>query len=174
VTDGAPAPGPPPDPDPAAEADPAVEARRLRRRQAADEHERVLAAGGHLLQQLSMRDVVVEGCDLAVEMDLDGRVTNPRGALQGGLMATLVDIVAGRAVLTGGPRDGVATSDLTIHYLRGLTVGPARAAATVVRRGARSAVVSVDVVDAGSGSLCAVATVGFSVTPTATPTEPVP
>ena len=148
--------------------------RHASRAQVRDAHDRVLAAGGHLLQQLAMRDVQVAGADLAVELELDGRITNPRGALQGGLLATLVDIVAGRAVLTGGPRDGVATSDLTIHYLRGLTVGPARATATVVRRGARSAVVSVDVVDAGSGTRCAVATVGFSVTPTATPTEPVP
>jgi uncharacterized protein (TIGR00369 family) len=118
---------------------------------------------------LSLRDVETGGADLAIELDLDPRVTNPRGALQGGLTATLVDIVAGRAVLAGGPRDSVATSDLTIHYLAGLTVGPARAAATVVRRGNRSAVVTVDVVDAGSGTLCAVATVGFSVSPTAPP-----
>lgn len=132
------------------------------------QHERVLAEGGHLLQQLSLRDIEVEGSDLAVELAVDDRVTNPRGALQGGLMATLVDIVAGRAVLRGGPRDGVATTDLTIHYLRGLTVGPARAVATVVRRGNRSAVVTVDVLDGGTDTLCAVATVAFSVTPAPT------
>jgi uncharacterized protein (TIGR00369 family) len=130
-----------------------------------ESHERVLAEGTHLLQQLSFRDVDAEGSDLAVELDVDERVTNPRGALQGGLMATLVDIVAGRAVLAGGPRDGIATTDLTIHYLRGLTVGPARAAATVVRRGSRSAVVTVDVLDGGTDVLCAVATVAFSVVP---------
>jgi len=107
----------------------------------------------------------VAGADLAVELDLDGRITNPRGALQGGLLATLVDIVAGRAVLAGGPQDGVATSELSVHYLHGLTFGPARAAATVVRRGNHSAVVTVDVVDAGSDTLCAIATVAFSVNP---------
>jgi uncharacterized protein (TIGR00369 family) len=125
----------------------------------------VLDAGGHLLQQLAFRDVEVEGSDLAVELEVDDRVRNPRGALQGGLLATLVDVVAGRAVLLGGPRDGVATADLSIHFLRGLTEGPARASATVVRRGRHTAVVTVDVVDAGSGALCAVATVAFSVSP---------
>ncbi len=135
------------------------------RAQVRDAHDRVLAAGDHLLQQLSMRDVEVAGADLAVELDLDGRITNPRGALQGGLLATLVDIVAGRAVLAGGPGDGVATSELSVHYLHGLTIGPGRAVATVVRRGDHSAVVTVDVFDAGSDTLCAIATVAFSVNP---------
>ncbi len=139
--------------------------RDTERARARDEHDRVLEAGGHLLQQLAFRDVEVEGSDLAVELDVDDRVRNPRGALQGGLVATLVDVVAGRAVLVGGPRDGVATADLSIHFLRGLTEGPARAVATVVRRGRRTAVVTVDVLDMGTGALCAVATVAFSVAP---------
>ena len=139
--------------------------RHASRAQVRDAHDRVLAVGGHLLQQLAMRDVQVAGADLAVELELDGRITNPRGALQGGLLATLVDIVAGRAVLAGGPRDGVATSELSVHFLRGLTVGPARAVATVVHRGNRSAVVTVDVIDAGTDTLCAVATAAFSVNP---------
>jgi uncharacterized protein (TIGR00369 family) len=70
-------------------------------------------------------------------------------------------------VLLDGPRDGVATTDLSIHYLRGLTVGPARAVATVVRRGRSLAVVTVDVIDVGTGELCAVSTVAFSVSPAA-------
>ncbi len=148
--------------------------RRATRDRVRDEHARVLAAGDHLLQRLVMRDVDVDaaGVDLAVELDLDGRVTNPRGALQGGLLATLVDIVAGRAVLLDDPSDRVATSDLTVHYLRGLTTGPARADATVVRRGNRSAVVTVDVTDAGTGTLCAVATVAYSIAPA--PSDQVP
>lgn len=162
MTDGSTAPARPPDPP---DLDHRPDDRREQQSRARDSHDRVLAEGGHLLQQLSFRDVEVVGSDLAVELAVDERVTNPRGALQGGLMATLVDIVAGRAVLLGGPRDGVATTDLTIHYLRGLTVGPARAVATVVRRGGRSAVVTVDVLDGGTDTLCAVATVAFAVQP---------
>jgi uncharacterized protein (TIGR00369 family) len=146
---------------------PVVDDRRTARARAREEHDRVLAAGRHLLQQLTFRDVEVNGADLAIDLDLGPTVTNPRGALQGGIMATLVDIVAGRAVLLDGPRDGVATTDLSIHYLRGLTVGPARAVATVVRRGRSLAVVTVDVIDVGTGELCAVSTVAFSVSPAA-------
>jgi len=75
--------------------------RRAARVAVRDAHEQVLATGGHLLQQLQLRDVEAAGADLAVELTVDSRVTNPRGALQGGLLATLVDIVAGRAVLAG-------------------------------------------------------------------------
>jgi len=146
---------------------PVVDDRRTARARGRAGHDRVLAAGRHLLQQLTFRDVEVNGADLAIDLDLGPTVTNPRGALQGGIMATLVDIVAGRAVLLDGPRDGVATTDLSIHYLRGLTVGPARAVATVVRRGRSLAVVTVDVIDVGTGELCAVSTVAFSVSPAA-------
>ena len=132
-------------------------------RSAAARHAEVLDSGQHLLQQLNFRDVPHPGADLAIEMDIDHTVTNPRGALQGGLVATLVDVVAGRAVLDAGPRENVATADMNIHYLRGVTVGPALAAATVVRRGRTLAVVTVEVSDAGSGMLCAVATVSFSI-----------
>ncbi|MGO8873044.1 MAG: PaaI family thioesterase [Acidimicrobiales bacterium] len=127
------------------------------------EHEQVLAAGAHLLQQLDFRDVPDGGADFTVELDLDARIKNPRGGLQGGLMATLVDVAAGRAVLAGGPTDSVATADLAIHFLRGLTVGPARATATVVRRGRSLAVVTVEVTDVSTGELCAVSTLTFSI-----------
>ncbi|HEY4928237.1 MAG TPA: PaaI family thioesterase [Acidimicrobiales bacterium] len=139
----------------------------------AAEHVRVLAAGDHLLQQLTFRDVDHEGADLAIEMDVDNRVTNPRGALQGGLMATLVDIVAGRVVAEADPDQSVATADLSIHYLRGVTVGPALATAKVVRRGRSLAVVTVDVTDVGTGELCAVSTVAFSIAPSR-PTDRAP
>ncbi len=134
-------------------------------RTAATEHDEVIAAGEHILQQLNFRDVEHEGADLAIEMDFDHRFKNPRGALQGGLVATLVDVVAGRAVVDTGPRETVATADLTIHYLQGITVGPALASAKVVRRGRTLAVVTVDVTDAGTGDRCAVATVAFSLSP---------
>ena len=132
---------------------------------AASEHDEVIESGTHLLQQLNFRDVEYPGADLAIEMDIHDRVTNPRGALQGGLLATLVDVVAGRAVVDDGPRESVATADMTIHYLRGVTVGPALATAKVVRRGRTLAVVSVEVTDAGSGNLCALGTVAFSISP---------
>ena len=110
---------------------------------AAAEHDEVVSTGRHVIQQLGFRDVAHPGADLAIEMDIHDRVTNPRGALQGGLLATLVDVVAGRAVLDDGPRETVATADMTIHYLRGVTVWPraghgqGRPAGSHPRRGVR-------------------------------------
>jgi uncharacterized protein (TIGR00369 family) len=132
---------------------------------AAAEHDEVVSSGEHLLQQLHMRDVEHPDADLAIEMDIHDRVTNPRGALQGGLVATLIDVVAGRAVVDEGPRETVATADMTVHYLRGITVGPALATAKVLRRGRTLAVVSVEVTDTGTDSLCALGTVAFSISP---------
>jgi len=128
----------------------------------AEEAQPEVADDEHLLQQLRMRDVPHDGADLAVEFDLTPRLTNPRGALQGGLVATLVDVAAGRSIDDGADRTAAATADLTIHYLRGVTVGPARAVSKVVRRGRTLAVANVEVFDMGTGQLCAVATASFA------------
>jgi len=68
-----------------------------------DEHDEVIDSGGHLIQQLNFRDAEHPDANLAIEMDIHNRVSNPCGALQGGLLATLVDVVAGRAVIDDGP-----------------------------------------------------------------------
>jgi uncharacterized protein (TIGR00369 family) len=118
----------------------------------------------HLFAQLDMRDVVVDGIDLAMELPTGPHLTNARGALQGGLIATLIDIVAGRLALQGMPSlESVATSDLNVHYLAPVVVGPARAEARVLRRGKRSVVVSVEVYDVGADRLAAVSTIAFAV-----------
>lgn len=120
----------------------------------------------HFFAQLHMRDVEVPGADLAMELPFAANMANSRGGLQGGLLATLADVVAGRAALTGVP-DGhtVSTADLSVHYLAPVRVGPARAAAYVLRRGRRTVVVRVDVDDAGTGRLAATCTLAFAVLP---------
>jgi uncharacterized protein (TIGR00369 family) len=118
----------------------------------------------HLFAQLHLRDVEVPGADLAMELPTAPHLTNARGGLQGGLIATLVDVVAGRAALQGMPSlESVATSDLTVHYLEPVVVGPARAEARVLRRGRRSVVIGVDVYDGGTERLAAVSTIAFAV-----------
>jgi uncharacterized protein (TIGR00369 family) len=102
-------------------------------------------------------------------MDVTSKVVNSSGALQGGLLATLIDLVAGSCLLQG--EDAYvrsATSELQISFLAGARVGPVRAVAHVLRRGRRSAVVRVDVHDLGAGDLyVAAATLTFAVTPRA-------
>lgn len=126
-------------------------------------HRAVLAEGRHLLSGLAMRDVEVAGADLAVEVDVDETLTGPRGALQGGLLATLADIVAGRIAMQGSAEgELVVTSDLTVHYLAPvLTV--AHAVGRVLKRGKRSVTIRVDVFDGRDGRLAAACTLAFMV-----------
>ncbi len=119
---------------------------------------------GHLLGQMGFRDVLE--CDerLIVEMDNRPDLTNTRGAIQGGLVATLIDIAAGR--LAGrhvGPDQDVTTADMNVHFLAPVVVGPARAEATIVRAGRRMIVVAVDVSDIGRDRLAARSTLSFAV-----------
>jgi uncharacterized protein (TIGR00369 family) len=119
---------------------------------------------GHLLGQLGMRDVVDSAERLVIEMDNRPDLTNIRGALQGGLLATLIDIAAGRlAGNVAGSNQDVTTADMNVHFLAPIVVGPARAEATVVRAGRRLIVTSVDVTDAGRDRLAARATLTFAV-----------
>jgi uncharacterized protein (TIGR00369 family) len=112
-----------------------------------------------------MYDVEAVGCDLAMEIPLRPQLANSRGGLQGGLLATLVDIVAGRAAIASlPPGHSAATSDMNLHFMSAVTVGPARAEATVLRQGKRMCVVRVEVYDAGrDNAWCATATTTFVV-----------
>ena len=74
----------------------------------------------------------MEGADLALEMEVTPFVVNSSGALQGGLMATLADMVAGSVLVKGdGAYQSAFTSELHISYLAGARVGPVRASAHV-------------------------------------------
>jgi uncharacterized protein (TIGR00369 family) len=119
---------------------------------------------GHAFESFDWRDVTVDGADWAMEMEVTPKVTNSSGALQGGLLATLMDMVAGVSLLRGDdPYLRCATSEMHISFLAGARTGPVRAEARVLRRGYRTAVVRVDVYDVGADELhVATATLGFS------------
>lgn len=120
--------------------------------------------GTHMLDQMGFRDVEVSADRMVLEVDNRPDLANSRGALQGGLTATLIDIAAGRLAggLVGEDQD-VTTADMTVHFLAPIVEGPARAVATVVRAGKRIIVTSVDVTDTGRKRLAARATVSFAV-----------
>jgi uncharacterized protein (TIGR00369 family) len=121
----------------------------------------------HVLHQLGMRDMDGSGDSverLVIEIDNRPDLANIRGALQGGLVATLIDIAAGR--LAGNivaENQNVTTADMNVHFLAPIVTGPARAEATVVRAGRRLIVMAVDVFDAGRDRLAARATLTFAV-----------
>lgn len=128
---------------------------------------------GHLFAQLPFYDVV--DTDDSVVVDLHNRpdLMNIRGALQGGLLATLIDVAGGRlAIKHAGDGDGAGTADMSIHFLAPIIEGPARATATLVRAGKRLIVVGVDVSDVGRNRLAARATLSFAVLARRDPVQP--
>jgi acyl-coenzyme A thioesterase PaaI-like protein len=79
-----------------------------------------------------------------IELERTPYVTNSIGTILGGVQAIMIEASA-EAVCP----DAVAT-DMQVHFLSQLRVGPARAAATVLREGADHCVVSVRLTDAGN------------------------
>ena len=127
----------------------------------------VAERGEHLFQQLGTRDLPSSPDHLVIEMDIRPEFANVRGALQGGLIAVLIDVCAGRlAYLSCDHENGfsTATSDLSIHYLSPVAVGPARAEARVLRQGLSTIVLQVEVTDVGrDNKLAAISTIAFTV-----------
>jgi uncharacterized protein (TIGR00369 family) len=123
-----------------------------------------LGPGVHLFSRLPFNDVDGPPGSLTVELHNRAYLANTRGALQGGLVATLIDVAAGRLALdTVNDGQEVATSDMNVHFLAPIREGPARAVATIVRAGKRLVVVAVDVTDVGTGRCAARATLSFAV-----------
>ncbi|MGW0158238.1 PaaI family thioesterase [Mycobacterium sp. NPDC003323] len=117
----------------------------------------------HMLRLLDYREVESGPDRLVLEMDNRPDLSNVRGALQGGLVATLIDIAAGMlAGAASGAGYDVTTADLNIHYLAPI-MGTARAEATIVRSGRRLIVTAVDVTDLSRDRLAARATLTFAV-----------
>ncbi len=124
-----------------------------------------IPADTNVLRSLGMRLVdAPPGTDLAMTMPVRPGVTNSSGGLQGGLIATLVDVVAGTlAYNLAGEGAAVPTADLHVRFLAPVTLGPAHAAARLLRRGKSLIVIQVDVRDGGRDVLAAFATIAFSV-----------
>ena len=123
-----------------------------------------LVSSDHAIAAFEVRNVEVEGADWAFEIEVTPRICNSSGVIQGGLLATAMDIVAGNALLHGPePYDQTTTMDLHVSYHAGARVGPARFAAYVLRRGGRSASVRVEVHDLGADELhCATGLLTFA------------
>jgi uncharacterized protein (TIGR00369 family) len=129
---------------------------------------------GELFGQLGMRPGVRDG-QFAMTMPVSPQVVNTSGALQGGLIATLVDVAGGQFGLDY-LQDGttMTTADLVIRYLRPVRQGMAYAVPRMLRNGRRAMVMQIDVFGDGDGdeALLATATVNFAVINGATPKLP--
>lgn len=82
--------------------------------------------------------------------------TGVGGSVNGGVIATLVDMAAIPAVFTGldGDAQPAGTADLQVTYLRQAHGAWIDAEATVIKRGRQLCVVEVSIVD-DAGTLCA-------------------
>lgn len=118
---------------------------------------------GHLFASMPFYDVADQPDRVVVDLHNRPDLINIRGAMQGGLVATLIDIAGGRLAQRAAGGAGVSTADLTIHYLAPIMSGPARAVASLVRAGRRLIVVAVDVFDTGADRHAARATLTFAV-----------
>jgi uncharacterized protein (TIGR00369 family) len=109
---------------------------------------------------LNMRPVKVERGLVVFECTPDESVYNPIGVVHGGLICTLADSAAGCAVHTTlEARVGYTSIDITVNYLRPVTLGTGTLVATgrVTKPGRRIALAAVEVHDQ-SGRLVATAT----------------
>ena len=129
---------------------------------------------GELFGQIGMRPGAHDG-EFAMTLPVSPQVVNTSGALQGGLIATLVDVAGGQFGLDY-LQEGttMTTADLFIRYLRPIRQGSAFAVPRMLRSGRRSMVMQVDVYGDGDDDeqLLATATVNFAVIDGATPKLP--
>jgi uncharacterized protein (TIGR00369 family) len=127
-----------------------------------------------LFGQIGMRPGTRDG-EFAMTLPVSPQVMNTSGALQGGLVATLVDVAGGQFGLDY-LQDGttMTTADLFIRYLRPIRQGSAYAVPRMLRNGRRAMVMQIDVYGDGDGDeqLLATATVNFAVIDGETPKLP--
>ncbi|MFL6081099.1 MAG: PaaI family thioesterase [Ornithinibacter sp.] len=102
---------------------------------------------------------VVDGA-VVLELEPQSFHDNPIGSMHGGVIATLLDTVAGCAVHATLPAGvGYTSLDLSVRFIRAVRAGTGTVTATgrLVHRGSRTAVAEASLVDA-SGRLVATAT----------------
>lgn len=92
----------------------------------------------------------------------DLRWCNPRGSVQGGVLAVYADEAVGYAMMATFPdlQTVWTTTSLTLNYLRPITGGDITAIGRVIRVGARTGYVEGEILDA-SGNLCVKAVSGL-------------
>jgi len=116
------------------------------------------------LRHVGIRVLPEDDGPTVCEIDLRDDLRNRAGMLQGGVTATLLDVVGGVAAARVAGTPAIATADLNIHYLAPIRVGPARAEATVLRKGRSTVIVEARVIDAGANErLCAMSTMTLTV-----------
>ena len=119
------------------------------------EFTRTLLAAGEdgrmpIAATVGFRLVEVDEGRVVFEGEVGEHLYNPIGVVHGGVAATLLDSAAGSAVHTTVPAGaGYTTLDLSVHFLRPVTMdtGRIRAIGTVLNRGRRTALAHAELRD---------------------------
>ena len=145
-----------------------------RRRVAREADRRIGAVSDIELSDVLPRDHVQYELDGDITFDEDGTTTGrlrpsdvqrtPSGEVPLGLVANFADLLAGWASLRASAPDRVATADMTVSVLRTDRPEHLDGRVSVVRRGRRTLVSEVAIVD-DRGAAAALATVTFAVLP---------
>lgn len=93
---------------------------------------------------------VIDAAAGIVEIDNHDYVRNSFGTLNGGMVATLIEVAAEHAARARCGSD-LVSADLAVHYVGQAGPGPLRTRTRVVRAGREHAVCRVELVDAGAG-----------------------
>ncbi len=98
--------------------------------------------------------------EVTVCLDVRDEMKQNHGVVHGGAIASLIDTASAFVILTAiDENERVTTTDLTIHYLRPVTLGRMLARARIIRGGRRRFVVNVEVEN--DGALTATAVTGY-------------
>jgi uncharacterized protein (TIGR00369 family) len=93
---------------------------------------------------------ILDAAQGSVEIENHDYVRNSFGTLNGGMVATLIDVAAEQAARARCGAD-LSTADLAVHYVGQAGPGPLRTRTRVIRASRDHAVCRVDLVDAGDG-----------------------
>lgn len=112
-------------------------------------------------EHVGLRWTDVRADSVTVEVDIRDDLRGPAGTLQGGVIATLIDVAAASTAAQG--RGGlVATSEMTVHFLAPGRIGPVCAVGELLHSRSAGAAAEVRVYDRGnSDRLMAVALAAF-------------
>lgn len=113
-----------------------------------------------IAETIGMENFGGEFGSIHVELVPEPRHYNPLGTVHGGVLSTLLDTAAGCSVhSTLAPGEGYTSLDLTVKFLRPVTVesGRLRCVGKVIQRGRRTALAEAQLFDA-AGKLVAHAT----------------
>jgi uncharacterized protein (TIGR00369 family) len=123
-----------------------------------------------IFAQIGLRPGARDG-EFAMTLPVSPSVVNTSGSLQGGLIATLVDVAGGYMGLDHLEQGTtMTTTDLFVRYLRPIKQGTALAVPRMLRAGRRAMVMQVDIYSDDDGELAATATLNFAIINGPTPT----